>query len=114
MRLACLPSMPSNVYARKIFTAAINQNQFGIGVVPSYPVLEAKPQSNHDNMIKFSAVNKKPTNVIRFGAIHLGKNCFFCAKWENDKESRISYMDESDKSLVKNARDVYRFAVRDA
>lgn len=76
MRLACLPSMPSNVYARKIFTAAINQNQFGIGVVPPYPVLESKPQSYHDNMIKFSAVNKKPTNVIRFGAIHRGKNCF--------------------------------------
>lgn len=25
-------------------------------------------------MMKFSAVNKNPTNVIRFGAIHLGKN----------------------------------------
>lgn len=40
IRRACLPSMPSNVYARNILKAANAQNQFGIGVVSAKPVLE--------------------------------------------------------------------------
>lgn len=70
-----------NVYAKNMLNAANAQNQFGIGVVPSKPVLESKPQSYQDSNTKFSAVNRKPTNVIRFGATHRGKNCLCVVSW---------------------------------
>lgn len=56
--------------------AATAQNQFGIGTLFSTPVEEAqKPQSYQESITKLATVNKNPTNVITFGANHLGKYC---------------------------------------
>lgn len=73
IRRACFPSIPSRVYARNMFTAAMSQNHLGIGVQFSQSVLAQNPQSYQESTAKFSTVNRKPANVITFGATHFGK-----------------------------------------
>lgn len=66
--------------------APASQNQFGIGVVSSNPVLAVKFQSYHDNIMNVKAVKRNPTNVTKFGATHLGKNCSIKCTKETEKE----------------------------
>ena len=72
VRLACFPSIPSKVWAKKWLAAQANHTHDGTGGLGLVSLDAEKSLSYIVSKIPFATVNKNPVKVKTFGANHFG------------------------------------------